>query len=281
MNKRKIQIRGVIVDAWYDSAWAQSYIERGLFTPDSYIRRELEAANKDGAEIEIVICSQGGSVMAGNEILNAIKEYPHKKSITVGAYAASMAANIILQAGCEVRAHTNSIILYHGAWSVTIGGDGAHDDTSKLLSQINEPIREGLLRFGVPADVVEAGFGEGRQLTMTAHEAANYGIVDEIIKGYASKPAKITEAEEQELVKQGSTLDIAAFSAWQGEDSAAGDEPESEQESEPEEETEEETEEKPEEGEDSATGDEPESSERVIGRLKAELGKAEAHTKAI
>ncbi len=267
---RKIEIRGVIVNSSYDGDWAKSYIERGLFTPDSHVRRELAKAEKDGVDIEIVISSQGGSVMAGNDMLNAIQEYPHGKTITIGAFAASTAANIILQAGCKVRAFSNSILLYHGAWSVTIGGDGAHDDTSKLLNQVNEPIREGLVRFGVPADVIEEGFREGRQLTMTAHEAASYGIVDEIIKGYATKPAKITDEEEQALVKQGSTLDIAAFSAWQGEDSDTENEdtPEEEQEEEPDEEQEE-------------TPEEPESSEQVIGRLKAELSKATAHTKAI
>ena len=223
MKKMKINIRGVIVDAWYDGDWCQTYIERGLWTPDSFVRRQLANAEKEGAEIEIVISSQGGSVFAGNDILAAIQEYPHAKTIVVGSFAASMAANIVLQAGIPVKAHKNSILLFHGAWGVTIGGDGAHSDTAELLEQINEPIKQALAAKGVPQDQIDAGFGEGRQYTMTAEQAKSFGIVDEIIGEMAAPAAKMTKADEDALLSQGATLDIAACSAWE---SAITDTPE-------------------------------------------------------
>ena len=213
--KSKIEIRGVIVDGWYDGEWAQSYIARGLWTPDSRVRKQLQDAEKAGAEIDVFISSQGGSVVAGNDILGAIQRYPHAKSITVGAFAASMAANIILQAKVPVKAHANSILLFHGAWGVTVGGEGAHTDTAELLDQINEPIKSGLAAKGVPKDVIDEGFAEGRQFTMTAADALKWGIVDEIIGETAAANARMTKDDESAILAAGAKLDVAACSAWE------------------------------------------------------------------
>ena len=213
--KNKIEIRGVIVDGWYDGEWAQQFIARGLWTPDSRVLKQLQDSAKAGAEIEVYISSQGGSVVAGNEILAAIQGYPHAKSITVGSFAASMAANIILQAKCPVKAHANSILLFHGAWGVTVGGEGAHTDTAELLDQINAPIRAGLAAKGVPQDVIDEGFSEGRQFTMTAADALNYGIVDEIIGEPAAANARMTKEDASAILANGAKLDVAACSAWE------------------------------------------------------------------
>lgn len=252
MAKQTIQIRGVIVDGWYDGEWAAEYIGRGLWTPESRVRKQLADAAKAGDDVEIVISSQGGSVMSGNDMLAAIQEYPHAKSITVGAFAASMAANIILQAGIPVKAHKNSIFLFHGAWGVTLGGEGAHTDTAALLDQINEPIKQALAAKGVPQDQIDAGFEEGRQYTMTAEQAKSFGIVDEIIGEVAAPAAKMTKDDEKALLSQGATLDIAACSAW-------------EQALEP------------------PTEPTPpqQSSEEVIGRLRAELSNAKTQSSAV
>lgn len=213
--KSKIEIRGVIVDGWYDGEWAQPYIARGLWTPDSRVLKQLQDAEKAGAEIDVFISSQGGSVVAGNDILGAIQRYPHAKSITVGAFAASMAANIILQSKVPVKAHANSILLFHGAWGVTVGGEGAHTDTAELLDQINEPIKAGLAAKGVPQDVIDEGFSEGRQFTMTAADALKYGIVDEIIGEPAAANARMTNEDESAILANGAKLDVAACSAWE------------------------------------------------------------------
>lgn len=213
--KQQIQIRGVIVDGWYDGEWAETYIGRGLWTPESRVRKQLADAAKAGDDVEIIISSQGGSVMSGNDMLAAIQEYPHGKSITVGAFAASMAANIILQAGVPVRAHKNSLLLFHGAWGVTIGGEGAHTDTAELLDQINEPIKKALAAKGVPKEQIDEGFAEGRQYTMTADQAKAFGIVDEIIGELAAPAAPMTDDDQKAILEHGAKLDVAACSAWQ------------------------------------------------------------------
>jgi len=224
MATKRIEIRGVILDASFDFDWLDKYVEKGIFTPESRIRSQLKAAAEAGDDVELYISSQGGSVVAGNEIIAAFADYPHGKSITVGALAASMAANIALQAGVPVRAHNNTLFLFHGAWGVTIGGRDAHGDSAKMLDQINEPIRAALAAKGVPADVIEAGFGEGRELTMTAAEAKEWGIVSEIIDEPAPLVARLEKSDEDDILAHGSEIPVAACAAWQTHLNAENDE---------------------------------------------------------
>lgn len=224
MATKRIELRGVILDASFDIDWLDKYVEKGLFTPESRIRSQLKAAAEAGDDVELYISSQGGSVVAGNEIIAAFADYPHGKSITVGAFAASMAANIALQAGVPVRAHNNTLFLFHGAWGVTIGGKDAHGDSAKMLAQINEPIRAALAAKGVPADVIEAGFGEGRELTMTATEAKEWGIVSEIIDEPAPLVARLEKSDEDDILAHGSEIPVAACAAWQTHLNAENDE---------------------------------------------------------
>jgi len=224
MATKRIELRGVILDASFDFDWLDKYVEKGIFTPESRIRSQLKAAAEAGDDVELYISSQGGSVVAGNEIIAAFADYPHGKSITVGALAASMAANIALQAGVPVRAHNNTLFLFHGAWGVTIGGRDAHGDSAKMLDQINEPIRAALAAKGVPADVIEAGFGEGRELTMTAAEAKEWGIVSEIIDEPAPLVARLEKSDEDDILAHGSEIPVAACAAWQTHLNAENDE---------------------------------------------------------
>jgi ATP-dependent protease ClpP protease subunit len=224
MATKRIELRGVILDASFDVGWLGKYVEKGVFTPESRIRSQLKAAAEAGDDVELYISSQGGSVVAGNEIIAAFADYPHGKSITVGAFAASMAANIVLQAGVPVRAHNNTLFLFHGAWGVTIGGRDAHGDSAKILDQIDEPIRAALAAKGVPADVIEAGFGEGRELTMTAAEAKEWGIVSEIIDEPAPLVARLEKSDEDDILAHGSEIPVAACAAWQAHLNAEDDE---------------------------------------------------------
>ena len=187
---KRIDLRGVIVGSAHDADWAKTYIEKGRFTPDSYFRRELAAA--DGDDVEVYICSQGGDVTAGYEIANAIKAYKGNVTLIVGAFAASMAANIALTSGRPVKAFSNSILLFHGAWSLVMGGSGAMEDEARVLDQINQPIKDALVAHGVPQEKVDEGFAEGRMYTMGAEEALSLGIVSEIIDGSAEQPEPIS-----------------------------------------------------------------------------------------
>ncbi len=215
--KTRLQIRGIIVDSSWDceeGTWFDQFIQRGVLTPESRVRMALDQCEKNGDEVEVEICSPGGSVFSGIELANRIANYKGEISVQVGAYAASAAALIVLEAaraGKAVSAFRNSILLYHGAWAVTKGGRGAHADEAKLLEQINAPMMDALKAFGVPAAKVERGFEEGRQLTMTADEAHEYGIISTIIGEAAAGIAPVSADDANSLLAHG-IGGLAAFS---------------------------------------------------------------------
>ncbi|HCE46176.1 MAG TPA: hypothetical protein DET40_21740, partial [Lentisphaeria bacterium] len=97
----RLEVRGVIVPSLYDVEYLFSYIQRGVITPESYFRKQLaQADTKD--DLEVYVNSQGGSVFAGYEMINALLDWKVKNNrkinFVIGGMAASMAAVMIIQA---------------------------------------------------------------------------------------------------------------------------------------------------------------------------------------
>ena len=207
---KRISIRGFITSAWMDSSWADGYIAKGLFTPESRVRRELDSTNEDA---ELYINSPGGSVFDGNEMINAFKQFQargHKLTITVGSLAASMAANIVALTGVPVRCHKNSKIMYHGASTWTEAGKQGHEDSAALLGRINADVVGALVgTFKLPKAKVDEWFAEGRAGWLNAEEAKACGLVSEIIDEAAEPLAKMSKEEAAPILATG--VDIAAL----------------------------------------------------------------------
>jgi len=208
---KRIELRGVIVSGNYDGEWAQGYIERGIFTPESRVRKALAEANED---VELYINSQGGSVLAGYEIANALTAFEStgkQLRVTVGALAASMAAVIVSGVKAEnVSVHQNSRIMFHGAYGLTEGGSGAHEDAAVLLASINQQVIENLsARNPDMADEIEGWFEEGRAGWLTAKQAVDMGIAGSIIGVDAEAGAKISSDAAQKILENG--IDVAAY----------------------------------------------------------------------
>jgi ATP-dependent protease ClpP protease subunit len=207
--KTRIEIRGVITSAMTDSPWLETYISKGMLTPESRIRSAINAA---GNEIELYINSQGGDVFAGNEIIVALKaamQAGKQVEITVGAMAFSMAANILamLPGVAKIQAYSNSRIGYHGAYTYTEGGVGAHKDGMQMLADINAQVIVALKSKGVKGDV-ESWFSEGRIKFLTAAQALKLGIIDSIIGEEDTALASLEKEVAEKLMQDG--LDIAA-----------------------------------------------------------------------
>ena len=96
----RIEIRGVIVPSFYDTEWAQQYIEKGLITPESTFRTALSEAATD-APLEVYVNSPGGSVFSAYEMVNAVRDWKRennqKANVTIGAIAASEAMCKLVQ----------------------------------------------------------------------------------------------------------------------------------------------------------------------------------------
>jgi ATP-dependent protease ClpP protease subunit len=208
--KTRIEIRGVITSAGCDSQWCESYIQKGLITPESRIRAAIAAA---GPEIELYINSYGGDVLAGNEMIVALKAAMaagKSVEITVGAMAFSMAANMLamLPGVAKIQAYSNSRIGYHGAYTYTEGGAGAHKDTMEMLATINAQVIVALKAKGVKADVA-SWFSEGRIKFLTAAQALQLGIIDSIIGEEDTALAALEKEVAEKLMSDG--INVAAF----------------------------------------------------------------------
>lgn len=209
---KRIEIRGIIVPSSLDMKWAEDYINKGLLTPESRVRKALAEAGED---VELYINSQGGSVFSGNELVNALKQFKasgKKLEITVGAMAASMAANIVAMAGADkVRAHSNSKFMFHGATGITWAGSEGHKDSAELLASINADVIASLAALpNADKTKIEGWFAEGREGWLSAQQALDMGLISEIIDSAASPLSTIPEAEAEKLLEGG--IDIAAFS---------------------------------------------------------------------
>ena len=208
---KRIEIRGIIVPSSLDMNWAEDYINKGLLTPESRVRKALAEADDD---VELYINSQGGSVFSGNELVNALKQFKatgKRLEITVGAMAASMAANIVAMAGADkVRAHSNSKFMFHGATGITWAGSEGHKDSAELLASINADVIASLAALpNADKTKIEGWFAEGREGWLSAQQALDMGLVHEIIDAPAEALKAIPKDEAEKMLEGG--IDIAAF----------------------------------------------------------------------
>jgi ATP-dependent protease ClpP protease subunit len=213
MNNR-VEVRGVIVPSLYDVDYLFSYIQRGVITPESYFRNQLAKADtKD--DLEVYINSQGGSVFAGYEMINALVDWKMKNNkklnFVIGGMAASMGAVMIIQAADTVTVHQNTKIMFHGAATVTEGGEGAHKDTAELIGKMNAECKATMLaKYKLSPEQVDGWFAEGRAGWLTATEAKECGIANEII-GKDGEKVKTSKAALNMMQQNG--LSIAAINS--------------------------------------------------------------------
>ncbi len=195
----RIKISGAIVPSDYDCDWMADYIEKGVITPESRFRAQLEQAAKD-EPLEIHVNSQGGSVFAGAQMANDVKawqlENSQPVSVVVGALAASAASTFALEVGAPVSVYENTRFMFHGAVNVAWGGAEHMEDQAALLAKINDSIKHRLVDgYKVDKDKVEDWFSEGRMGWMDAAELIECGIAGEVIDGKADAPAQVTDGD--------------------------------------------------------------------------------------
>jgi ATP-dependent Clp protease protease subunit len=139
---------------------------------------QMEEVNKD---INLYINSPGGSVTAGLAIYDTMQFVKCDVATYCVGQASSMGA-MLLCAGTKGKRHIlpNSRIMIHQPWG---GIQGAAEDISrhaKEILKLRDKINE-ILAFhtGQPLDKIQKD--TDRDYFMSAQEAREYGIVDEVI----------------------------------------------------------------------------------------------------
>lgn len=145
---------------------------------------QMEDANKD---INIYVNSPGGSVTAGLAIYDTMQFVKCDVATYCVGQAASMGA-LLLCAGTKGKRHAlpNSRVMIHQPWG---GVQGQASDISiqakeilKMRDRINEILA---LHTQKPLDKIQKD--TDRDYFMSAEEAREYGIVDEVIMNQKKK----------------------------------------------------------------------------------------------
>jgi len=223
----RIELRGVLVPSEYDGSWAEPYIARGVFTPESRFRAALAAADKT-QPLEVYINSPGGSVMVGDEMANATlawkAETGQAVNVTIGAMAASAAAVYAITVADRLRAYANAKMMFHGAYTLTDGGQGAHEDTAELLAKINGVAKARLVsRYALAPETVEQWFAEGRAGWLSATDMQAAGIASEII-GSDDARIEFSAADAAAIGQRGMAIAACYAALQEGPKNDGGDE---------------------------------------------------------
>jgi len=134
-----------------------------------------------GKDISVYINSPGGSVTAGLAIYDTMQFVKCDVATYCVGQASSMGA-ILLCAGVKGKRHTlpNSRIMIHQPWG---GYQGTAEDISrhakeilKMRDRVNEILAS---HTGQPIDKVQKD--TDRDFFMSAQEAKEYGLIDEVI----------------------------------------------------------------------------------------------------
>ncbi len=139
-----------------------------------------------GRPIEIILCTQGGSVLDGMPICNLIDNLKTPTTIRVISYAYSMGAYILMAGFNNPHVHKvaypfSTALIHDGSLNLE-GATGSVNDTMRFQNKLNAKIKEYVLSHSKltekeykKLDRVEAW--------LTAEDMLRYGLIDEIIGG--------------------------------------------------------------------------------------------------
>lgn len=158
-------------DKWYDSDVTPAGIRDAL----------QEMGNIK--TLNLRINSYGGSVFAGNAIVNVIDSYRKKSKVTVNSYidgiAASMASGIAMVAD-KIYMAENAMYMLHKPLTVAIGNA---NDFEKAITMLNSAEETLIVNYKRHFNKSEDELREllDAESWLTAKESLEYGLCDEII----------------------------------------------------------------------------------------------------
>lgn len=201
----------IVTNAASREATIYIYGAIGGYDPDTYKKintadkfaDEFKKVEKVADTIHVRINSPGGQVFQGLAIYNTLFA-SSKKIITYNdGVCASMAA-LILMAGDEIHAFSNSLLMIHNSSNMFIGNAKQVQEqleaSKKIDSALGTAIEE---RLGITAEEVEEKYLNFKDNWFTSKEAQANGFYDNIIKkSKAHVPTNATQMSSVQLFEQ-------------------------------------------------------------------------------
>lgn len=163
--------------------------------------KELESVN----ELNIVIDSQGGDVMAAISIYNALLSYPGKKRVTVTGAACS-SASLIMCAGDEINVHDSSMIMIHAVKSRPT--DFMTTEELRQVAESNEFLNRTVAEIYArkTGKSTEDCLNAMREETwLTGKEAIDFGLCDYLIN--TNRTEEFINQHRTEVMNMATNLD--------------------------------------------------------------------------
>lgn len=178
----------------------------GDITDDKWFDNDVTPAGvrdalKDMGDIKtlsIRVNSLGGSVWAGNAVVNVIDSYKRKTNCKVNAYidgiAASMGSNIPMVAD-KIYAADNSLYMLHKPLTFAYGNTNDLKKAIEVLDKAEITLINNYMRhFNGTEDELKQMLSD--ETWLTADEALSYGLCDEVI-------ASVSVAASAKTIKYG------------------------------------------------------------------------------
>lgn len=145
------------------------------------------------APVRVRINSPGGLAFDGITMHNALVRHAGQVTTEIEGMAASAAA-VIAMAGSPVKMAANGQLFIHQAWGLAVGNQGVMNDMADWLAKVDQAIADTFAAKSgqAPARIAEMMAGKVDGTTLSAAEALELGLVDEVI------PVRGKTAEGQE-----------------------------------------------------------------------------------
>lgn len=135
------------------------------------------------AQLDVHINSYGGSVFAGNAIVNLIENYKKKRKCSVYTYIEGLAASMasgISTVGDKVYMANNSLYMVHKPLSYVSGNANDLEKEIEILNKVEDTLVVNYMKkFNGTEEELRQMLSD--ETWLTAEEAQGYGFVDEII----------------------------------------------------------------------------------------------------
>jgi ATP-dependent protease ClpP protease subunit len=136
-------------------------------------------ADAQGGDVVLKLNSPGGSVFEGLSIYNSLVAHSGHVRVEVVGIAASI-ASIIAMAADELAMASNSFLMLHRAWGVTVGNEADHLEQAAVLTKIDKALA-GTYATRTGKAAAEMHRLMNAETWLTAREAKAGGFADEVL----------------------------------------------------------------------------------------------------